>query len=352
LKTALRLENILCEYEDLVWLKKLIHRTHGSMVNIPEPGLLREALNNRDLAVSMKVCSDLFDAGDEFKFGLDQASDIADWCHHSKRVFSISSSLCNMLLETELPDFSSNGVKFVARSYVVHLQEPVKTSDGRAHDFILCSYIPNSNALSIRSYPSTYDDYKPLDDKVKKEMERHAEKGNKHFRKFVDQCQKSADRRFVVGYTCFFNRNQSMKQSVISGAPDDEKEDWELIYKLALGVNLYLQSARGDDHEKLIHVTGVSKKTKQSISEGATLFQLSVSKAFSSRCDEGSTGGGDSGTVRPHFRRGYWRRESGHGNDPEAIPTIWVRPTWVRADKIAEGEKPIGNQQSVRPVDG
>ncbi len=351
MKTADRLENILNEHEDALWLVRLGVKSNGGDVShVPEPHTLRKALVERNMAASMQICSDLFDAGDQYKFAFDNASDLADWYFHSKRIFSISGALCEMLLATDLPDFSAEGMKWVSQAFVIRLEKPITSSAGRKHDFILCSYCPNTKALSIRSYPKEYEDYEPFDEREKQRAEKDAQNRNPGFMKFLDKFTRKAQSRFVTGYTCFLFDTKSCRESIFESAPADERDDWEMIFQLALGTNLYLQSAREHDGEKVTkiqHPVNSKPNKKRRITTGAELFELSTSTAFSSQSNgthsDQETGGG----VRPHFRRGYWRRPSGFGNDPTAFATIWVRPTWVRKDKIKEGENPIGSQQSV-----
>lgn len=354
LKKIHRLDGALSEYEDMLWLMRLITETQGADIqHIPEPYALRQALEMRDFQSSMDICRDLMDAGAGYKFAFDCASDLADWCKYSKRIFSLSNDLSDMLLATELPDFPLGITKFVAQSYVVHIQKPVKTSNGREHDFIICSFCPKTGALSIRSYPKTYDDYSPITAKEKSEEEENASRGNRHFKKYVAGKIKDCEKRFVVGYTCFLTKDGSLKENILTSAPDDERDDWILIYKLALGVNLYLQSARAKgDQEKVTEVRTQQKpRMLRPVTEGAKLFELSASKAFVTHSSHSPTDPEHPGEVSPHFRRGYWRRPKGMGDDPEAPSTIWVRPTWVRMDKILNGEQPIGSFQETNSVE-
>jgi len=354
LKTIDRLENILAEYEDFLWLLRLIATIGGGDVShVPQPWALRKALVERNTNDSMQICSDLFDAGEAWKFAFDCASDIADWCIHSKRIFSLSDSLCQMLLATDLPDFSAENIKFVSQAYVVQLEKPVVCANGRTHDFILCSYCPNTHVLSVRSYPQTYNEYHPLTEEKKRLVEKNVRRGNPRFQEFVSKITSQAAKRFVVGYSCFLLGKDTAQKSISESAPADEKEEWGLIFQLALGVNLYLQSARGSDievvHEVKSHASKGSKR--QPITSGAKLFELATSSAFAPSGHTGSSDNEPKGSVRPHFRRGYWRRPSGFGDDPSVPATIWVRPTWVRMDKIVAGEQPIGSSQSVTIVE-
>jgi hypothetical protein len=349
LKTTQRLEKILSEYEDVLWLLRLLGRSAGEdMSRIPEPQTLRKALEEGDLRASMQVCHNLLMAGPEYKFAFDNGSDLADWCSQSKRIFSISDTLCGMLLATDLPDFSAEGMKWVSQAFVVQLANPISSSNGRNHDFILCSYSPNTKSLSIRSYPADYEDYQPFSEQEKLQVERDARNQNPGFMRFVERFMKKTKSRSVTGYTCFLLSTKSCKENILRDAPADEREDWEILFQLALGVNLYLQSARGNDAEKVTRIRNRGPNRKCHITDGANLFELSTSAALSSKSNGLCSGDETKGDVRPHFRRGYWRRPSGSGSDPTAFATIWVRPTWVRKDKIEDGESPTGSLQRVQ----
>ncbi len=351
MKTTDRLENILNEYEDVLWLLRLIDKSEGNDTSrVPEPSALRKALVERNMATATKICQDLIDSGEAYEFSFHAASNLADWCLHSKRIFSISKTLSEMLLATDLPDFSAEGMKWVSQAFAVQLEKPVRSSNGTEHDFILCSYCPNTKALAIRSYPKDYENYRPLEDQVKQKVEKDAHNRNSGFGKFLDKFIQKTKSRMVVGCMCFLHGNESCKESIFRSAPVEKREDYELIFQLVLGMNLYLQSAREYDVEKVTkiqHQVNLSPNKKRRITTGAELFELSTSTAFSSQSSGVPSDQEVKGSVRPHFRRGYWRRPSGFGNDPTAFATIWVRPTWVRKDKIREGENPIGSQQSV-----
>ena len=356
MKIIHRLENILAEYEDLLWFLRLLMVKNGDRVNhIPQPELLRKALAERDAKASMQICSDLFDAGDGFKFSFDCASDLADWCTHSKRIFSLSDGLCQMLMQTELPDFSAEHLKFVSQAYIIRLQKPIICKNGRVHDFILCSYSPATRLLSVRSYPISYEEYRALTPEKKCLVEKDARRGNERFEEFSEKQTRNSKKRLVIGYSCFLSDKKTLRQAILETVPPDEKEEWELLLQLALGVNLYLQTARGDD-TAVVHQVGhpVTKNGRpKPITGGTQLFELATSSAFVAP-KESHGGGSDAkpeGSVRPHFRRGYWRRPSGSGNDPDAPAIIWVRPTWVRMDKILEGVQPVGTSQTVKIVE-
>ncbi len=346
-----RLENILAEYEDFTWLSRLVAQTQGQDISkLPRPETLRRALNARDFKTTMEVCHSLFDAGDSYKSPFHVASDLADWCAHSQRVYHISAHLSELLRATRLPDFVLGSVKFVASAFVVSLEKAVTSASGRVHDFIICTYSDDPvPSLTVRSYPQGYDAYQPLSSDKKRLVEKDAGKGHPRFAEFCQKMIRQAESRFVVGYSVYSLGGQdSIIDMVSRSAPADEKDDWELIYKLALGTNLYLQSARSGDVEKVseVRIPKSDKRQPVPIVNGAKLFELAISSPSASygHSDRNEQ---PSYSIGPHFREGYWRRPSGYGHDPEAEYTMWFRPTWVRKDKIAAGEKPIGSFRSV-----
>ena len=337
-------------------LRLLVSTQGGDISCVPKPEDLRMALLNRDTSSSIQICNALYDEGQKLKFAYHCASDVSEWCTHSKRVYCISNGLCQMLMATDLPDFSAEGIKFISQSYVIQLEKPIMCTNGRAHDFFICVYVPGKHVLSIRSYPAEYEQYHPLSEDKKRSVERDAQSKHPRFQEFVDKMNTQAGKRFVVGYSCYLLSGNTLQESILANAPADEREEWKLMYQLVLGVNLYLQSARAEnigDSEVVSFVGQQTQKSKmrEPITSEAQLFELATSSAFTQQSHAGSADNEPKGSVKPHFRRGFWRRPKGHGNDPNAHATIWVRPTWVRADKIDAGEHPRGSSQTITIIE-
>jgi hypothetical protein len=84
----------------------------------------------------------------------------------------------------------------------------------------------------------------------------------------------------------------------------------------------------------------------RSITDGARICTVSSSYVLS-QAEQAVIGRREqTGTyqVRPHFRRGHFRRRPGHGHDPAAPRVVWVRPTLVRADRLPPGGIPGGTE--------
>jgi hypothetical protein len=356
---ANRLEKALETYEDVLWFMRTLMRAQGKDVSsIPVSTALRTALENGHRAddicmalIQRSSKKSLDDPNDVFKLLCDCATDFADWVHGSRRIFYVSKTLTDMLLETELPEFVPKDVKFVAPSFAIALESPVTTSKGIVHDFIMFSSSVRTSEeygalLSLRSYFKEYDSYQRKSPAEKEKMQKAMMK-NPHAReKYRQQFVRDYDKLGFKGFTILCDDDVPFND--ILNEPHPEIEDREILFKIGMGLNLYLQSARKGDKEVRTRVEANPTERGKTIVHGAELFEVSVSEAFTrpSQHSEGHSGN----EVRPHFRRGFWRRPKGFGQDPTALATEWVRPTWVRKDKIAEGVQPVGAFQKTDKV--
>jgi len=357
LKTIQKLENILSELEDLTWIVNLAEKISGRSPFFPESNQFRLALQSRDKEEALSCVSAYAktarnDSG--FNFQRDAALDLYHWFFDSQRVFTLSSNLTEMLLATNLPDFKLNEINLSVPSFAIQLEHPIQLQDERWYDFIIFRSHHNDDGstarMSVRIFEQTYSDYKPLTERKKKIVNKDAEQRNARSKKFADKMTRQAEGRKVIGYSVVAGSN-SLSEAISKSAPENEKLDWVMLYQIGIGLNLYLQTARlPEDTEciaKFLHPKVVPKDARKHFTNNTELFSLGTSQAFSRHKPSKGQERDFVGSVRPHFRRGYWRRPSGFGSDPNANATIWVRPTWVHQDKIDAGEKPTGSNQNV-----
>jgi len=121
-------------------------------------------------------------------------------------------------------------------------------------------------------------------------------------------------------------------------------------FQLAAGLCLYLQTIPAGSNlvsewSNVKITEGQKVKPGQGITDEAkvcrvsTHFSLSWQEVdiFRQACSSGFKG-----VVSPHFRRGYWSRPVGLGQDPSATKTVWHRPTIVNLHLLKEGGLPHG----------
>lgn len=360
MKATATLEKILSEFEDFIWLGNLCDSEKKRPAMFPESSDFRQALvsNNKNGALRfIEALAEVANKDCHFNYQRDAALDLYHWTFDSRRIFTVSSSLNEMLLNTNLPDFKANEITFSVPSFAIHLEEPIQFEDGRWYDFIIlrthCGQNEKLFALSIRAFEVTYRDYRPLTAAKKKVVERDAHSRSPRFDKFMHKIVQQADNRKVIGYLASVG-SDPIPKAIRLAAPENELEDWIRLYQLGIGLNLYLQTARlpeDTEHVTNFHYPKVMPKdTREPFTNRTEIFSLGTSQAFSRHHPSKSDEDESVGSVRPHFRRGFWRRPKGFGNDPAAAATIWVRPTWVHQAKIDAGEQPVGSNQSVQNV--
>lgn len=358
------LENILAEMEDFTWIANTVHAIYPSGDPLygffPEHNTFRDAILHNDSETAKKVTKQITEVAARdsgFNFQLDVALDISNWYFASQRVFTVSESLQEMLLGTNLPEFHLDQMNFVAESFAISLEQPIRLSDGGNYNLIIVRASERHHEgvpmLSVRAYEQSYEVYQPITDAKKRIVIRDAKKGSPRVKKFVDKQVKNSKKKRVTGFVVEIG-SHNVLEVLKTIAVEHELEDWTKLYQLVLGLNLYLQTARlPEDTEHITrfhHPKVIPKDAREPFTNGTEIFSLGTSQAFSRHHPSEDDEHESVGSVRPHFRRGFWRRPKGLGNDPTATATIWVRPTWVHQDRINAGEKPVGSNQTVQNV--
>ncbi|MES2623579.1 MAG: hypothetical protein V4576_04215 [Patescibacteria group bacterium] len=87
-------------------------------------------------------------------------SNIAGWHVLSQRIYRVSDTLMQNLLNTDIPHGPAEEISFVSDSFVIQLETPLHIEGlGHVHDFLFCEFDENIGDLSITSYPGKYDHY-------------------------------------------------------------------------------------------------------------------------------------------------------------------------------------------------
>ncbi len=355
-RTVTRLEGLLFKLEDYLFhLRVCLYNEPAVFKHLPKSSALREALLTGDHEKMIAVADQLFDAeeaaADDHKVSIHFVwhyfCNIVDWLRYSQRVYAPSTALVNLLQHTDLPDFPPDEIKFMANSFAVHLPESV-TLPGkvRRHDFLLLTKEEDSRELIVTSFPACYGRYVPFTNAEKdrysrttlrarlnaaKRMQKHLEHGN-------------GPENEIFSYTLNPEPGDTYK-GLIDRMPEEDQPELEFLYKVMIGLNLYLQSNRKRDTEERILVPAERHARGNAITNNTQLFRLETSRIVPARPSDGD---GGSGIQMPyHFRNAHWRRPKGSGHDPDAVRSEWVTWTWVREDRKGEGAHP----GTLRPVE-
>lgn len=350
MKTLL-IENLLQFVEDTLWFARAsmsVTVNMGDSEKFPRSLELREALSQNKLPEAERIFTTLLNWTGTWQplvgeYIANSVADITDWYFNSKRVFSLSTNLVDLLTQTQLPDFNPAETHFIANSFAVNLETPIVLGEhGRLYDFIVCTRDPVAHTLSIRAYPKALQTYKRLSNDEKIKITRDAKRGNERFVKRLERVMdESLDYGAVQGYVINPNGEDGYRLIIERDAPKENREDFLKVLQIMLGINLYLQTQKSPlDSETKESLPMSQTERGPGISSGAEIFSFTTSYALHKRAENDHEGETDK-EIRPHFRKRFWRRPKGYGKDPHAKATEWVRPTWVRADRIEKGEIPL-----------
>lgn len=349
-----RMEELLQYYEDKIWIISTIlpysSQDNSILEMIPDPMLLRRSLEKSDYTQVIQQYFDLVKLSKSapqlvwFEMLHRIQYCVIEWIFGSRRMYGVSENLVNMLLETDLPDFIPREIKMIAPAFAIVLDKPITLKGGRQYDLFVVSSSGSDGKqagvrefLTISAFTKQYGTRMRYSQSDKKNIVKSLKINPESYSRIFDKDLRRNRGCHIVGFSINpEDVNRPYNKFIMESCNNDDKT----LFQIGMGLNLYLQSARQGDIEKVSRVTLPRTERGKSIVEGAELFDLSVSKVFVRPYDKSGNSSGNK--VRPHFRRGFWRRPRGYGEIPGAIATEWVRPTWVHKERITDGEHPVG----------
>jgi len=324
---------------------------------------------------------------------------LTNWTRHSRRVFSLSSDLQAMLAMTSLDNVKWSDVSWPYESFAVELEDPITDADGRSYRLLMVETWPTAEYGYDQKviYPMATDPQPLFDRFVRGKLHEHLRARRWH--KLASMIQREHARPIKdvfgpsvpivadahgsvttdVGQVMLEHMRSMPGAVVLDHAPTaqddlgadlpagqlrvliidrgDEEPDkkvekaWDfgnICAQIMAGVCLYLTSLPpGSSHRSEWKRRTSSTPDPKAISSEAlvcalqSIHRLDVNERTALRQHQAS--GRPTYELSSHYRRGHWRRPPGSGDDPTALRTIWVRPAWVRMDRLAFGELPGGN---------
>lgn len=345
MKTPNRLDAVLRKMEDQLFHLRVF--TDGMPIQkmLPRTSEMRSTLSRGNVdeiasldkrfqlaAEASRNHTDLF-VTDRVRYLCHHFSNLAAWITQSQRVYAPSENLADLLCMTRLPDFNPKEIKFVANTFAIQLEQPItvygETDGEMEHDFLFCSYDAEDERLTVTSYSSEHELYQPF---TQKEKNKFSTRNLIHRNLALGKMGKRLGygnqnvKNTTFSYFIKPENGQTYEQAVQSF--DDENVTF--MFKMAISLNLYLQSNRKKDSEREVHPVRSRNDGPDSITEKMTIFELETSRIIPTRPSDAD---GESDTSLPyHFREAYWRRPPGYGQIDEAEKTVWVSSAWVRED--------------------
>lgn len=406
-KRIARLEQALAVWEDTCYLQKKLYKfmpeSAKIKLNMPDyTGPLVHYREFRDHVIhdSAKGNYDL----ERFTFSktADESSvcfsavptNLFAWNHYSRRVFRLDKSLQTMLSATSLEGLYWNEIKWPFQSFVIELSDPLADDDGKLYDYIIVSEVgkicdittaKDGEIFSILLLSQELEEYRPLN---KKKIER------------IFKRETETDMLKMVRKWEHLYGNYSMTFAIV--APANSDKDLQVNKSFKESVKIFKEKYGGlstnmrkfaasteiempeeeDDYayyslfDKAKHLvasiclflstlppketldTDVSRKTRKEASEmglpcvssAEEIFQLQCESVLSRETQETVAEiirSRNSRDVRPHWRRGHWRRIWGSKENLHA-PRIWIRPCLVNKEKLPQNSVPLASQTNLK----
>jgi hypothetical protein len=292
-------------------------------------------------------------------------------------MFRLTDDLQLLLEGTDLGDFRVSDIPWPFDSFVVLLARPIETMCNAWVDAILVSrgnqlLHPSQPYVEIQLLPTVLDQREYLPQYAIRDMEDAlAKKRVSRLRKLFDRWSPAADPLLRTIFPISPSLDIGVSRSALSmakiSAPLAEDcldphiehyPHWDLALRIVAGLALHLTTISGHSrHAPTWTRPDTHTLDFQAVVSDALVCEVSSTHILSANerqnlreaiDDERSVAIGKttsdcaSREVRAHYRRGYWRRAPGSGNDPNAPKCIHVRPTLVRSDRLPQGAAPQG----------
>lgn len=366
MSNAVRLEQLLRFWEDAVF-RDVISVRFDERIGMPV--MVRPPREYRHIRRMLLAANDQkFDTEGYLPTGSYTPCDLDpvpfllyQWCKSSRKVYHLGDEFRELLNQTSFEDLERDEIRLPFKAIAVSLETPIQdVASGTQFDaFVLWEA---TDGVAIQLLPRALGERKPMN---REERDRLATNAAAAVRGSVRQRAKVATRLVSLAEQ-YAELRTPFGICRISGPPGATCTNGSLIeafrrsnlhfgeclaeaFRIGVGLAFYLSQPKGEGHESV-------RSERLPATPDPTAITSEVDVCFIDVCEkmvvpeplaerEPCEPHGPHGTSPcAHWRTGYWRRRPGEGNDPNAPRVVWVRPTRVRKDRLAEGELPAGKK--------
>lgn len=291
-----------------------------------------------------------------------QAQSLYHWSRHSRRVFRLPNDLVLLLRHTSLHNMTWGEVGWPFDAFAVALDTPVQCGDWQIDCCVVHpSGIPGDQNRWITGLDSRVRNWTGISRGRRKMYMRNV--ANKDWEQV--RVNVTADFEAIRGqflHALHLPIGSGNDKVVAAGRKfaDHERsqgleplpvEVSEPLYRVVAGLSQYLKSLpTGSPHvERSDRILRTLDLDRRSIIAEADVSTVSSYYTLTGEereiLEKGQSPSGHE--MCAHWRRGHWRKPMGMGDVPGAKKTIWVRPTLVRMDRLAEGTLPGGTMMTI-----
>lgn len=278
-----------------------------------------------------------------------------EWCRSSRRVFRISDGIKEMFDNTDTSTLFLSEVPIPLRSFVIELETPLVWNGNTVRTAIVMFPDEHIDARSNIA-PETVHVHLLVEEVIKAQLDKKQLKRGLRQKKRAKVFTVSRGFRGVTPdpkMLTWMSTGWRMpagwtEQPFTYYCEKNEQRYGERVklgnemLRLAFQLCVYLASMKPGERSAALpqrhyKIPFVDRRAATTVAE---LFEVHSEHLVHRENTSGDVIVREGSQKRAHWRRGYYRRRSGEGNNPEAKKCIWVRPTLVNAHRLARGSVP------------
>lgn len=297
-----------------------------------------------------------------------------NWCKSSRRIFRLSSDLQILLNATDVDRVGLSEISFPFGAFAIALEQPLVDAEGVEYDLITVMRDQPKEGMRFRHvfqiYAKQLSEYRPMSSIERNKIKEMCSRPRDRLRAERELLKLDARRALHVTRSASFASWQDESGSELeedqmftgnvgnvaarAGAGGKRGASTALTQavRISLGFCLYLAmtdaAGRTDELVKREPLPSTLRGPRL-VTDGAQVCLVQSMHVLTPEERQAfATTAAGGYELSPHFRRGYWSRPPGKGDDPDAVKTVWHRPTIVRRDVLPDGALPIGAQSRVK----
>lgn len=292
--------------------------------------------------------------------------EIASWCTHSRRIFSLSPAMQEAFASIHMGNITMEDTVWPFPSFGIELAAPITIKD-QGYGFILVSkaedvypqtdwekhqLLDMQKVQILRFIPNQFRFWRNLDSEKIDKFRRLIK--NKNFGKAADLYEGLGKhiRKQLQGYGAeiltLVNDSSALVENFVNENP------LGVFVRIIANLGLYLDNLPSSNtKENVVEWKQEPRKDPQAkslITDGSLICSVSHTHVLDSMIvDERSDKSCPTGRmVIPHWRRAHKRRPRGMGHIPDAEKTVKIPAVLVRADRVPEYGLPSGSQSIIK----
>lgn len=289
---------------------------------------------------------------------------VAAWTYGSREVFHLHPNLQAMLELTSTRGLLWGDILWPYHGYAITLDRPIQREDGLTVDTMIVSALPQPSGktlVSIQLLDVALERWTPPSSSVWDKLENWQMYGK--WKEIDRELPALKQQTIFADISCPWMydtyapdervRNMSerwLEEALKIRVGRSDKIFWAQIIRVVLGLNLYLSTLPPGSGQRQEGPRPLLDPKVQGITAAAHVCTVVGHRTLTD--EEQESLGPDTAPrlyrqIRPHWRRGHYRRMPGHGHDPKAPRCVRIDPVYIHKDLVEPGMQVGGGEVDV-----